>query len=155
MYVLDTCIFSLYFVRENPTPPLKEKILATPDTELWITSITVEEGLDGAFTLIRKRDALPIHRQDSLVLAYDLLEKVFFALHRPQHLPFDAAAFAVYKTIPSTVRKGRTRDCRIASVAVSMGYTVVTRNTEDFKEIKKALPSLQFVDWSRPANNTT
>lgn len=150
MYVLDTCIFSLYFVRENPTPPLKEKILATPDNELCITSITVEEGLSGAFTLIRKRDGLQIHQQASLVDAYSLLNTVFFALHRPQHLPFDSAAFAVYKTIPTNVRKGRTRDCRIASVAVSLGYTVVTRNTEDFEVIKKALPSLRFVDWSRP-----
>lgn len=150
MYVLDTCVFSPYYVRENPKPPLKEKIESTPYEELWITAITVEETIQGALRLIREIDNQKLEKQRELPAAYDLLVKVTYALNKPQILPFDKAAFDVYKTIPEKVRKGKTRDCRIAAITVSRGrpFTLVTHNEDDFRDIKRnALPQLDFVNW--------
>jgi tRNA(fMet)-specific endonuclease VapC len=148
VYVLDTCVFSPYFIRENSQPPLKERIESTPFEDIWITAITHEEAIQGAFKLINKYESLKIESQDKLIWAYDLLGQVVFALTKPQLLSFSDAAFAVYRGIPERVRKGRTRDCRIASIAVSQDYTVVTHNIDDFSEIKsKALPQLKYTRW--------
>lgn len=150
MYVLDSDVFTAYYTRENPSPPLKYRIESTPYEQLWITAINVEESTNGALKLIRQYNELKDENRARLILAYDLLLKVQLALSRPQVLPFDAAAYAEYVKIPREIEKiVKTRDCRIAAIAVSRGYTVVTINTQDYERIKRAIP-VQVVNWAAP-----
>lgn len=146
MYVLDSDVFTAYYTRENPSPPLRYRIESTPYKDLWITAVNVEESTKGALKLIQKyseaRDG------EGLTSAYDLLLKVQFALTKPQILPFDKAALQEYVKIPRGVEKiVKARDCRIASIAVARGYTVVTFNERDFTRIQAVIP-VKFVNWA-------
>lgn len=148
MYILDSDVFSLYFVRENPSPPLRYRIESTPYEQLWITAINVEESMAGALKLIRKYNEARGEERAKLPMAYDLLLKAKLALSRPQILPFDAAAYAEYLRIPREIERiVKTKDCRIAAIAVSRGYRVITKNTRDFERIRAAIP-VDFDDWS-------
>lgn len=148
MYVLDSDVFSLYYVRENPSPPLKFRIESTPYRQLWITAINVEESTKGALKLIQRYNEEKGEKRAGLTLAYDLLLKVKLALSKPQVLPFDDAAYAEYVKIPRGIEKTvKTRDCRIAAIAVSRDFTVITKNTQDFARIQQAIP-VKFLDWS-------
>jgi tRNA(fMet)-specific endonuclease VapC len=65
-------------------------------------------------------------------------------------LNFEAKADHEYTRIlleNSALRKKRLRqDLRIATIALSQGAIVVTRNQRDFSQV----PGLQIVDWSSP-----
>jgi predicted nucleic acid-binding protein len=148
VYVLDSDVFSLYYVRENPTPPLKYRIESTPYEQIWITAINVEESTKGALKLIQEYNELKDENRIKLTSAYDLLLKVRLALSKPQILDFDAKAYAEYEKIPRGLEKiVKTGDCRIAAIAVSRGYTVVTRNTRHYERIQQVIP-VQFVNWA-------
>ena len=59
-------------------------------------------------------------------------------------LPFDdKAALKFESLIAQRVRVG-TMDLRIASIALSEGLTLVTRNTRDFSKV----PGLAILDWT-------
>lgn len=148
MYVLDSDVFSLYYVRENPSPPLKFNIESTPYEHLWITAVNVEESMKGVCNLIQKYNAAKDKERAKLASAYDLLLKVSLALSKPQMLPFDSAAYLEYAKIPRGIEKiVKTSDCRIAAIAVSLDYTVVTKNIKDFKRIRESI-TVKFIDWS-------
>jgi tRNA(fMet)-specific endonuclease VapC len=56
-------------------------------------------------------------------------------------LPFDEAAARTYSKIPF---KRGTFDRLIAAHALSLGLTVITRNTRDYKDV----PGVQVEDWT-------
>jgi tRNA(fMet)-specific endonuclease VapC len=59
-------------------------------------------------------------------------------------LPFDAAASAVFSGLTALRGKVGTMDLRIASIALSRGLIVPTRNTRDFTKV----PGLVTEDWT-------
>jgi predicted nucleic acid-binding protein len=155
VYVLDSDVFSLYFVRENPSPPLKYRIESTPYEQLWITPINVEESIRGALKLIQQYNEAKDDSRARLTFAYDLLLKVKLALSKPQILPFDDKAYAEYAKIPRGLEKTvKTGDCRIAAIAVSRDYTVITKNIRDYARIQTAIP-VKFLDWSDASADDT
>ena len=95
MYLLDNDIFSLYFTRESPQPILERRILETPNEHLWISVVTAEESIRGAFKLIKD------HQQTARVtLGYQFLTKILYALNQYQILPFDNVAYTSFQSIP-------------------------------------------------------
>jgi tRNA(fMet)-specific endonuclease VapC len=106
--------------------------------------VTAEESIRGAFNLIKKH-----HNTDRVTLGYAFLSKTLYALGSYQVLPFDAAAFAAFQSIPMEVRRAiGTRDSRIAASALSRDFTVITRNLHDFQQV----PGLKCEDWTIPIN---
>ncbi len=142
MYLLDNDIFSLYFTRESPQPILERRILETPNEHLWISVVTAEESIRGAFKLIKD------HQQTARVtLGYQFLTKILYALNQYQILPFDNVAYTSFQSIPIHIRRHiKTRDSRIAASALSRGYTLVTRNLQHFQQV----PRLICEDWTKP-----
>lgn len=142
MNLLDSDTFSLYFTRETPQPTLEARILETDDSLIWISVVTAEESIRGAFKVIQNNQNTP-----RVTLGYDFLSKALYALGLYQILPFDADAFAAFQNIPIEIRRAiGTRDSRIAASALSRGFTVITRNLEDFQRV----PGLNCEDWTRP-----
>jgi tRNA(fMet)-specific endonuclease VapC len=46
--------------------------------------------------------------------------------------------------MPAPIKRIGARDCQIAAIAISLGFTVITRNTRDFQRI----PDVKFEDWT-------
>lgn len=140
MYLLDNDIFSLYFTRESLQPILKARILETADSLIWISVVTAEESIKGAFKLIKDNQ-----KTRRVTLGYRFLSKTLYALSRYQVLTFDESAYEAYENIPIEVRREiKTRDSRIAASALSRDFTVVTRNLQHFEQV----PGLRCVDWT-------
>jgi len=59
-------------------------------------------------------------------------------------LPFDAKASVVFDGLVSKRVRIATMDLRIASIALSQGLTLVTRNFRDFSKV----PQLLIEDWT-------
>lgn len=136
LYVLDTDILSLY---ENDHAIVRPRVDAHHWQELAITVITIEEGLAGWYTLLRR-----VRRRDQWPPLYaQLANKVDF-LARWQKLLFTAAAIARYEHLLTLHLNVGRNDLRIAAITLEHGGTVVTRNLRDFQRI----PNLVVEDWS-------
>ncbi len=59
-------------------------------------------------------------------------------------LPFDTSASAVFDSLFASHVSIATMDLRIASVALSQGLTLLTRNSRDFSKV----PRLVIEDWT-------
>ena len=142
MYVLDNDIYTLYFTRESPQPILERRILGTNPSLIWISVVTAEESIRGAFKLIKD-----YQNTARVTLGYQFLSKTLFALKQYQVLDFDGAAYTEFQKIPIEIRREiKTRDSRIAASALSRGYIVVTRNLQHFEQV----PGLLCEDWTKP-----
>jgi predicted nucleic acid-binding protein len=142
VYVLDNDIYTLYFTCESTQPILERRILSTPPEQIWISIVTAEESIRGAFKLIKDNQ-----NSARVTLGYRFLSKTLFALRQYQILPFDEDAYAAFQTIPIEIRRSiKTRDSRIAASALSRGYTVVTRNVQHFQQVS----GLVCEDWTKP-----
>ncbi len=59
-------------------------------------------------------------------------------------LPFDSACVTVFDSLLARKVRISTMDLRIASVALSRGLTLVTRNMGDFRQV----PGLTTENWT-------
>ena len=141
MYALDNDTLSLFLRRH---PQVTARILAVPPYDLWLPAIAAEEQLRGRLAFLASLN--PNHPADSTKIpqAYDLLVRTLRQLENFQILPYTPEAEALYQSWPSAIKRFGTRDCRIAAIAVTNGFTVVTRNTAHFASI----PGLTAEDWS-------
>ncbi len=78
---------------------------------------------------------------ERVITFYKLASTILNVLGSLPILPFDAAAAAEYRKLPST--QGR-RDRRIAAIALSSGLIVVTRNVDHFDRMH----GLTVEDWT-------
>jgi predicted nucleic acid-binding protein len=148
-YILDTnALANLWLYGENQ--PLGRRVAAVPNprSNLRVTVITFQEMLGGRL-LDLSRDPKRVPHLRPLHLRYELLVETYqrLAYYYPP-LPFDEDAQTLYETIPRTVRTNTLAgDCKIASIAVQTGCTVITANVKDFTRIKTAIP-VKFEDWT-------
>ena len=138
MYLLDTDIFSnLVDISRSPLV-LRQRIALEPVGNLHLSVILVEEYLQRILPDINR-----YHATDKVIQVYGALGAFLHEVSRFSILPFDEAAYAQYLQIPDKIRQSHRRDCRVAAIAATRGYTVITRNTRDFEKI--AIASCE--DW--------
>ncbi len=130
MYLLDTDIFSNLISKQRNTPVLDSRIAREAAENLYISVILVEEHLSKILPAINRH-----HTSNKVVQAYSILDSFLQDISRFNVLPFDEAAYARFLQIPDKIRQAHRRDCRVAAIAATRGYTVVTRNTRDFEKI--------------------
>lgn len=136
LYVLDTDILSLY---QDNHPIVCPRVDARPEHELAITVITVEEGLAGWYTGLRRA-----RRRDQWPPLYEgLAEQVDF-LARWQKLLFPLTAIARYEHLLTLHLNVGRNDLRIAAITLEHGGVLVSRNLRDFRRV----PNLLVEDWS-------
>jgi tRNA(fMet)-specific endonuclease VapC len=139
VYLLDTSIVSNYLDRRRNFPQLVKQILSTSPEQIFISIITVEEIIQGALASIQKT-----RQKSSVTYAYRYFEELFAALHYFQILPYTSEAEKIYQSLSTKVKRIGTQDCRIAAVARSTGYILVTVNIADFEKIG----IVQIEDWT-------
>lgn len=136
LYVLDTDHLTL--LRKGHAEVVS-RVAATPQTDIAITIISIEEQFRGWFTQVRKaRDAARLAR------AYAGLFDVIDMAKTLPVLPFSPAAVDRYVDLKKTLPRLGKQDLAIASVALEFNATLVTRNRQDFEPV----PNLRIEDWS-------
>ncbi|GAP96043.1 type II toxin-antitoxin system VapC family toxin [Leptolyngbya sp. NIES-2104] len=139
MYILDTDHVSLLL---EDQPRVKAKT-AERARDLAITIVTVQELFNG--WIGRLNDPAEANRQ---VILYTKLSTVVRYVKKTVVLDFDEFADRQFRQMLTTypqLRKNRLqKDMRIASIALALDATVVTRNYRDFSQV----PNLRFEDWS-------
>jgi tRNA(fMet)-specific endonuclease VapC len=135
LYVLDTDILSLY---QNNHPIARPRVDAHSQ-EVAITVITVEEGLTGWYTVLRRA-----RRRDQLPPLYERLAKQVDYLARWQKLLFTLPAITRYERLLTLRLNVGRNDLRIAAIILEHGGILVTRNLRDFQRV----PNLVVEDWS-------
>ena len=128
--LLDTNI-CIYLIKKKPLKVLK-KLSEYAVSDIGISSITVAEllyGVEKSSLQERNRDAL-----NGFLAPFEIM-------------PFDDLAAEVYGRIRAGLeRKGTpigSMDMLIAAHALSLGVTLVTNNTKEFKRV----PHLQVANW--------
>ncbi len=79
-----------------------------------------------------------------VVRGYDMLDRVLSIFAAAVVLPFDSAASTVFDSLVAQRVRIATMDLRIASIAISQGQKLLTRNRRDFSKV----PNLQMDDWT-------
>ncbi len=79
-----------------------------------------------------------------MVRGYGMLQRVLTDFSLAQVLPFDDPAVRKFDEMRSQRVRIGTMDLRIASIAMSRGMTVLTRNLVDFQ----AIPGISVEDWT-------
>lgn len=138
LYVLDTDHLTLL---RRGHAAVVARVAATPETDIAITILSIEEQFRGWFTQVRKaRDAAGLAR------AYEGLWDVIDMAKTLQVLPFSRPTIDRYLALRNTLRRVGKQDLAIAAVALESHATVVTRNRQDFGQV----PNLSVEDWSTP-----
>ena len=117
--------------------------LSTPDDDIWLPAIVVEEQLRGRLSVLSSLNSARISDRSKIPRAYELLLETVRELQRFQHLPYTAEMEALFQSWPTAVKRLGTRDCRIAA-AIVHGFTAVTGNTRHCA----AIPGVSVEDWS-------
>jgi tRNA(fMet)-specific endonuclease VapC len=129
--MLDTNI-CIYCIKRKPEQVLKH-LKEHTHSEICISAITYAELMHG----VEKSEFVERNR-----LALTLF------LAQIDILPFDTAAAEAYGRIQAQLQKKGsvigTLDTMIAAHALSLGYTVVTNNTREFKRVV----NLEVVNWT-------
>ncbi len=140
MFILDTD--HLIIAQRDSQPEadrLRRQMKQHRESDFHLTIITIHEQLLGAQKNISQSRAL-----DSVVRGYRLIESAMIYYNDFQVLPFDEPASLQFQRLRTQGIRIGTMDLRIASIALSHNYTVLTRNTIDFGRV----PDLRIEDWT-------
>jgi predicted nucleic acid-binding protein len=137
VYILDTNVLRAIFQHKGQQPHLETRIKQTPYEDLYISIVSVEEVLRGTLELFRNHE-----KKGLLANAYAFIDGLLMDLDQFQILSFNLEADEIYKRMSSEAKRHGRGDCRIAASAIAHGYTVVTRNEEDFRSI-----GANFENW--------
>lgn len=139
-YLLDTDHVSILQQQSGPAySALSVRIAQQHPADLALSVVSFHEQLLGCHTYItRARTSVELLR------GYAMLARLLKDYATAAVLPLDAAAVLVLDgLIAQQVRIGA-MDLRIASIALSRGLILVTRNLRDFQQV----PGLLTEDWT-------
>ncbi len=136
MYVLNTDTFSHLLTRRLQYPSLVARVSRESANTILITSITAQEILQGSLAHITGSSYRPS--------AYRLFEQLLDGIALYQRLAYTEEAEHIDRSLPNTIRRIGPQDCRIAAIARVNGFTVITRNLQDFEKINL----VPVEDWS-------
>ncbi len=142
MFILDTD--HLGIVQRRTSPEHKTLLLRMrqhPLEAFFVTIISFHEQVNGWNTYIHRAK-----NTEGLVRGYAMFQEMLFGFTRMNVLPFDAEAVNMFFKLRKSGVRVATMDLRIGSIALTHGFTLLTRNTVDFERI----PGLQVQDWTLP-----
>ncbi|MFO7902194.1 MAG: type II toxin-antitoxin system VapC family toxin [Pirellulaceae bacterium] len=139
MFILDTDhIGILQRKSDSHYQKLASRIARHPQTDFYVAIVSFHEQILGWNAYIhRAKD------QMGVVRGYMKLEKILINFSHAQVLPFDDAAAEIFDQLRSQRIRIGTMDLRIASIAMAVGMTVLSRNLVDFQKV----PNLSVENW--------
>ncbi len=139
--ILDTDVLTILQRRSSPAyDRLSARLDQQPDVEVCVTIISFQEQVRGWLAeLNRARPA------DRIVTAYAELRTLLLDFCRLTVLPFDRTAQDRFTDLRRQGIRVGTMDLRIACVALTTGYTLLSRNLRDFRKV----PGLTVEDWTQ------
>lgn len=135
-FLLDTDVFSLFLQTDAN---VVRAVVAHMFEALSVSVITVQEVWNGWAAAITRAKT-----PAQLALGYDRLASTLNELRNWLVVPFSVAAITRYEALKRQNLNVGGNDLRIASIALEIGATVVTRNRRDFARI----PGVVIEDWS-------
>jgi tRNA(fMet)-specific endonuclease VapC len=118
---------------------LMPRIAQASPAELAFCIVSFHEQVLGCNTYIAQAKTTA-----DVVRGYLMFDRVLSAFAAALVLPFDAKASAVFDGLMGKRVRIATMDLRIASIALSQGLTLLTRNSRDFSRV----PQLLIEDWT-------
>ena len=118
---------------------LVRRMESHPDESLFYPIIAFHEQMLGANVYISRA-----RTPRDFVRGYQMLERILTDFSLAQVLPFDDPAVRKFEELRAQRVRIGTMDLRIASIAITRGMIVLTRNTVDFR----AVPGLSVEDWT-------
>ena len=141
MYLLDTDHIGVLQRRSEPEySNLSCQLLYVPPSAVFVSIVSFHEQVAGWQAYLNRAKS-----SEAVIRAYAMFEQILMDFARARVAAFDAAASTKFQELRSQGLRIGTLDLRIAAVALSRGFTVLTRNTVDFARI----PGLQVEDWTR------
>jgi len=139
-YLLDTDHISVLQQQSGPDfARLSARIARYPPAELALSDVSFHEQVLGCHAyIIRARSSA------ELVRGYGMLHRLLSDYAAVAVLPLDLAAAATFDDLRARRVRISTMDLRIASIALSRGLILVTRNAGDFGQV----PGLVIEDWT-------
>ncbi|MCY2987762.1 MAG: type II toxin-antitoxin system VapC family toxin [Planctomycetota bacterium] len=139
--VLDTDHLTL-LQRQGPeaTHILTRLDRLAPD-DIAATIVSFHEQFQGWLAYLNKAG-----KPEQIVRAYRELDALRRSFQRMNVLVFDEAAQGIFSSLRPRCRRLGTLDLRIASIALSTGSLLLSRNLCHFEQV----PGLTVEDWTRP-----
>jgi tRNA(fMet)-specific endonuclease VapC len=139
-FLMDTDHISILQRQSGPEfSALSARISQRSPADLVLSIISFHEQVLGCHTYIGRA-----RNPTEVVRGYGMLGQVLHDFAAAPVLPFDAAAAAVFDGLLAQRVRVATMDLRIASIALSRGLVLLTRNTGDFGKV----PTLVAEDWT-------
>jgi tRNA(fMet)-specific endonuclease VapC len=136
LWILDTDCLTLFQTRNTA---MLDRIQRIPPEQLATTIVSAEEQMRGRLLVVRRSE-----NQQKLSRAYSYLQEAILFFQTITVLAFTPEAETIYWQLKAQKIRPGSRDLRIASIALSLDATVVTRNRQDFQQV----PNLKLADWS-------
>jgi tRNA(fMet)-specific endonuclease VapC len=139
-FLLDTDHISILQRQSGPEyAALLARIAQVPRADLAFCIVSFHEQVLGCNTYIAQAKT-----STDVVRGYQMFDRVLSAFAAALVLPFDSNASAVFDGLVAPRLRIATMDLRIASIALSQGLTLLTRNSRDFSRV----PRLVIEDWT-------
>ena len=104
-----------------------------------LSAVSFHEQTLGAHNFINRAQT-----NTDTIRGYNLLIEILQGFASAPVLPFDAEAISIFDELRSQKVRVSTMDLRIASIALSRGLVLLTRNVRDFSKV----PKLVTKDWT-------
>ena len=143
-YLLDTDHLSILQQQSGQDYlALAARLARQPPTDLALSVVTFHEQILGCHTYISRARLEP-----DVVRGYAMLGRLLSDYAAVPVVPFDAAAASTFDSLRARRVRIATMDLRIASIAVSKGLILLTRNARDFGQV----PGLLTENWTTWSN---
>ena len=137
MFIFDTDHVGILQSQSGPEfARLMARVSQHSATDFFVTVISFHEEIQGWNAYIAKAKKI-----EGVVKGYGRLLKILIDFNAAQVLPFDDAAASEFTNFRQQKIRVPTMDLRIASIAVSLSMTLLSRNLSDFSQIPLAAGS--------------
>jgi tRNA(fMet)-specific endonuclease VapC len=132
-FLLDTDHISILQKQSGPEyTALMARIAQVPRADLAFCIVSFHEQVLGCNAYIAQAKTAA-----DIVRGYQMFDRVLSAFAAAHVLPFDNNASAVFNGLIVQRLRIATMDLRIASIALSQGLTLLTRNSRDFSKVPR------------------
>lgn len=136
IYLLDSDHLSLH---QRGYESLKTYLLKYSPEQIFISIISAEELLRGRLAQVRRAN-----QPEERVRGYYWFSKTLEFLNGFNIFKYDPRAEAHFQNLQAKKVKIGTQDLKIASIAISNGAVLITRNQRDFEQV----PDLEIENWT-------